>query len=52
MDYAIRLQSQPDSDTGILMLLDDSDKAESIAAELRRRGQRVIVDPWVRRQPR
>jgi hypothetical protein len=37
---------------GVLMLLDDRSTAESIAAELRRKGQKVSVLPYPEVEPR
>ena len=45
MDWAVVLEGRMNRE-GVLMLLDDRGTAESIASELRRKGQRVTVHPY------
>jgi hypothetical protein len=45
MDWAVVLEDRIDRE-GVLMLLDTRSEAESIAAELQLRGQKVIVLPY------
>jgi hypothetical protein len=45
MDWAVILEGRL-SREGVLMLLEDRGTAESIAAELRLKGQRVTVYPY------
>lgn len=48
--WAIALEGRSDAD-GVLLLSDDRWEANSIATEVRRRGQRVVVRPYNRRPP-
>jgi uroporphyrinogen-III synthase len=46
MDWALVQEGRVGRE-GVLMLLDDRSTAESIAAELRKNGQRVSVRPYL-----
>jgi hypothetical protein len=48
MEWAIALDGRSDA-AGILLLLEDRQEAESIAIEVRRRGHRVVVRPYLDR---
>jgi hypothetical protein len=41
--YAVTLASKPTTIDGILLIIDDRQEAQEIAAELRRNGQQVYV---------
>jgi hypothetical protein len=41
--YAVTLASKPTTIDGILLIIDDRQEAQEIAAELRRNGQQVNV---------
>ncbi len=45
MGWAITIDGRTDP-AAIVVLLDEREEAESIAAEIRRRGRRVVVRPY------
>ena len=50
MDWAITLEGRADQG-GIVLMLDDREDAEGIAAEMRRKGHRVVVRARAERDP-
>ncbi len=45
MGWAVTLEGRSDPQ-GIVLLIDDRSEAESLAREIRARGQRVVVVPY------
>ena len=49
MGWALAVEGKPDP-SGIVLLIDDKDEAESIAKDIRRTGIRIVIRPYPGRE--